>query len=161
MKRHGRDIGKGRRLDHFTQTELKIVATEENATHRLTMRSLSWERTKVATLSIRTRSLREKLFKFAGRKHAFRFCKDVCEAHKQGKLHGKDVVWEFFQDIFHNLVHSKSGRRYSASTQSIYENGEVGPILHRFISFNMDDPSISTTLRQVIKSFTYIPGEQQ
>ena len=68
MKRHGRDTGKGRRLDHLTQTELKIVAREENATHRLTMRSLSWKRTKVATLSIRTRSLRENLFESAGRK---------------------------------------------------------------------------------------------
>ena len=35
------------------------------------------------------------------------FCKDVCKAHKQGKLQGKDAVWEFVQDIFHNLVHSK------------------------------------------------------
>ena len=88
MKRYGRDIGKGRRLDHLTQIELKIVAREENATHTLTMRSLSWKKTKVATLSIRTRSLREKLFESTGRK-------DVCEAHKQGKLQGKYAVWEF------------------------------------------------------------------
>ena len=73
MKRHGRDIGKGRRLDNLTQSELKIVAREENATHRLTMRSLSWERTKVATMSIRTRSLREKFFESARRKDVFRF----------------------------------------------------------------------------------------
>ena len=92
MKRHGRDIGKGRRLDYLTQPELKIVARDKNATRRLTMQSLSWERTKVATLSIRTRSLRENLFESAGRKDVFRFCKDVCEAHKQGKLQGKYVV---------------------------------------------------------------------
>ena len=91
----------------MTQTELKIVVREENATHRLTMRSLLWERKKVATLSIRTRSVREKLFKSVGRKDVFKFCKDVCEAHKKGKLQGKDEVWEFFQDIFHNLVRSK------------------------------------------------------
>ena len=92
----------------MTQTELKIVSRDSNATHRLTMRSLWWERTNIATLSIRTRSLREKLFESGGRKDVFRFCKDVCEAHKQGKLQGKDTVWEFFQDIFHNLVRSKS-----------------------------------------------------
>ena len=39
----------------------------------------------------------------------FRFCKDVCEAHKQGKIQGRDVVWEFVQDLFHNPVCSKSG----------------------------------------------------
>ena len=156
MERHGRDTEQGRRLDHLTQTELKIVAREANATHRLTMRSLSWERTKVATLSIRTRSLREKLFESAGRKDVFRFCKDVCEAHKKGKLQGKDAIWEFVQDIFHNLVRSKSGRRYSASTQSIYEMIKLwgGPRLHSFISLNLDGPSISMTLRQVRKSLT-------
>ena len=88
----------------MTQIELKIVARESNATHRLTMQSLSWERTKVATMSIRTRSLRENLFESAGRKDVFRFCKDVCEAHKKGKLQGKDVVLESIQDIFHNLI---------------------------------------------------------
>ena len=101
MKRHGRDTWKGRMLDHLTQIELKIVAREANATHRLTMQSLSWERTKVATLSIRKRSLSEKLFESTERK-------DVCEAHKQGKLQGKDAIWEFVQDVFHNLVRSKS-----------------------------------------------------
>ena len=40
------------------------------------MRSLWWERTKVATLSIRMRSPRENLFESTGRK-------DVCEAHKK------------------------------------------------------------------------------
>ena len=95
------------------------------------------------------------------RKDLFRFCKDVCEDHKQGKLHGKDAFWEFFQDIFHNLVRSKSGRRYSAPNQSIYEIIKLwgGPIIHSFISLNLDGPSISTTLRQVRKSLTYIPWE--
>ena len=78
-------MGKGRRLDHLTQTKLKIVARDANATHRLTMQSLWWERTKVTTLSIRTMSLRENLFESTGRK-------DVFEAHKQGKLQGKDAV---------------------------------------------------------------------
>ena len=55
--------------------------------------------------------------------------KDVCEVHKQGKSQGKDVVWEYVQDIFHNLVRSKSGRRYSASTQSIYEMIKFGEVL--------------------------------
>ena len=93
----------------------------------------------------------------------FRFCKHVCEAHKQGKLQGKDAVWEFVQDIFHNLVRSKSGRRYSASTQSIYEMIKLwgGPRLHSFISLNLDGPSISTNLSQVRKSLKYIPGEQE
>ena len=100
IKRHGRDTGKGGRLDHSTQTELKNVARDANATHRLTMRSLSWERKKVPTLSIRTRSLREKLFESTGRKDVFRFCKDVCEVHKQGKLQGKDAVWELFKIYF-------------------------------------------------------------
>ena len=68
IKIHGSDTRKGRRLDHLTQNELKIVARDTNSTHRLTMRSLWWERTKVATLSIRTRSLRKKLFESAGRK---------------------------------------------------------------------------------------------
>ena len=163
MKRHGRDTGKGRILDHLTQTELKIVAREANATHRLTMRSLLWERTKVATVSIRTKSLREKLFESAGWKDVLRFFKDVCEDHKQGKLQGKDAVWEFVQDIFHNLVRSKLGRRYSASIQSIYEMIKLwgGPILHSFIRLNLDGPLISTNLRQVRKSLTYIPGEYE
>ena len=117
-------------------------ARDVDATHTLTMWSLWWERTKVATLSIRTRSLREKLFESVGRKYVFKFCKDVCEVHKQGKLQGKDVVWEYVQDIFHNLVRSKSGRRYSASTQSIYEMIKLwgGPRLHSFISLNLDGP---------------------
>ena len=33
MKRHGRDTGKGRRLDHLTQFELKIVARGTKYTH--------------------------------------------------------------------------------------------------------------------------------
>ena len=78
--------GKGIRLDHLTQIKLKIVARDANATHRLTMRSLWWERTKVSKLFIRMRSLRENLFESVGRKDVFKFCKDVCEAHKQGKL---------------------------------------------------------------------------
>ena len=109
IKIHGRDTRKGRMLDHLTQVELKIVARDANSTHRLTMRSLWWERTKVTTMSIRTRSLRENLFESVGRK-------DVCEPHKQGKLQGKDVIWEFVQDIIHSLVRLNSGRRYSAST---------------------------------------------
>ena len=116
IKRHGRDIGKGRRLDHLTQVELKIVTRDTNATHRLTMRSLWWHKTTVSTLSIRTRSLRENLFESAGRKDAFRFCKDACEAHKKGKLQVRYEFWKFVQDIFHNLVHSKSWRMYSACT---------------------------------------------
>ena len=93
----------------------------------------------------------------------FRFCKDVCEDYKQGKLQGKDAIWEFVQDIFHNLVSSKLGRRYSASTQSICEMTKLwgGPILHSFISLNLDGPSISMTLRQVRKSLTYIRGEKE
>ena len=58
IKIHGRDTRKGRRLDHLTQIELKTVARDANATHRLTMRSLWWERTNVTTLSVRMRSLR-------------------------------------------------------------------------------------------------------
>ena len=58
IKRHGIDTGKGRILDHLTQTELKIVARDVNSTHRLTMWSIWWERKKVATLSIRNRSLK-------------------------------------------------------------------------------------------------------
>ena len=93
----------------------------------------------------------------------FRFCKNVRESHKQGKLQGKDVVWEVVQDIFHNLVRSKSGRRYSASNKSIYEMIKLwgGPRLHSFISLNMDGPLISTTLRQFRKSLRYIPWEQK
>ena len=34
IKRHGRDTGKGRRLDHLTQAKLKIVARDANATHK-------------------------------------------------------------------------------------------------------------------------------
>ena len=62
MKRHGRDTRKGRRLDHLNQDELKMVARDTNATNRLTMRSIWWDRENVATLSIRTRSLRENYF---------------------------------------------------------------------------------------------------
>ena len=93
MKIHGRDTRKGIRLDHLTQSELKIASRDANATHRLTMRSIWWERKKVATLSIRTRSLRENNFEYVGRK-------DVCEAHKKGKLQGKDAVWQFFKIYF-------------------------------------------------------------
>ena len=147
----------------MTQNELKSVARVTNSNHRSTRRSIWWERTKVATLSTRMRSLKEKLFELAERKDVFRFCKDVCEAHKQGKLQGKDVVWEFFKDIFHNLIHEKTGRRYSTSTKSLYEMIKLwgGPRLHNFISLNMDGPSISTTLRQVRKSLTYILGEHE
>ena len=35
------------------------------------------------------------------------------------------------------------------------------PRLHRFISLNLDGPSISTTLRKVRKSLIYIPREQE
>ena len=87
----------------------------------------------------------------------------MCEAHKQGKLQGKDAVWEFVQYIFHNLTHPKEGRRYGASTKSIYQmiNLWGGTRLHSFISLNLDGPSISTTLRQVRKSLSYILGEQE
>ena len=87
----------------------------------------------------------------------------MCEAHKQGKLQGKDAVWEFVQDIFHNLAHPKAGKRYGASTKSIYEMIKLwgGPRLHSFISLNLDGPSRSTTLRQVRKSLSYIPGEHE
>ena len=127
------------------------------------MRALWWERTKVAILSIRIRSLKDKLFESIERKDVFRFCKDVCEAHKQGKLQGKDAVWESVQDIFHNLTHPKAGRRYGASTKSIYDLIKLwgGPRLHSFISLNLDGPSRSTTLRQVRKSLSYIPGEHE
>ena len=109
------------------------------------------------------RSLKEKLFESTERKDVFRFCKDVCKAHKQGKLQGKDVVWEFSKDIFHNLMHAKSGRRYSTSTKSLYEMIKLwgGPRLHSFISLNLDGPSISMTLRQVKNSLAYIPGEHE
>ncbi|GLJ15321.1 hypothetical protein SUGI_0251220 [Cryptomeria japonica] len=125
------------------------------------MRALWWEKTKVAILSVRMRSLKEKLFESNERKDVFRFCKDVCEAHKQGKLQGKDAVWDFVKDIFHNLMHPKVGRRYSTSTKSLYEMIKLwgGPRLHSFISLIMVSPSISTNLRKVRKSSAYIPGE--
>ena len=87
----------------------------------------------------------------------------MCEAHKKGKLQGKDAVWEFFQDIFHNLVLSKSGRRYRVSTKYIYDMIKLwgGLRLQRFISLNLYGPSISTTLRKVRKSLTYILGEKK
>ena len=68
-----------------------------------------------------------------------KFYKDLCEAHKQGNLQGKDAVWEFFQDIFQNLVHSKSGRRYSSSTKSIYDMIKLWgcPRVHSFIILNL------------------------
>ena len=58
-KRSERDTGKGRILDYLTQNELKNAARVTNSNHRSTMRALWWERTKVATLSIRMRSLKE------------------------------------------------------------------------------------------------------
>ena len=87
----------------------------------------------------------------------------MCEAHKQGKLQVKDAVWEFFQDIFYNLVRSKLGRSYSASTKSIYVMIKLWgvPRLHIFISLNLDGPLISTTLRKVRKSLKYIPREKE
>ncbi|GLJ30556.1 hypothetical protein SUGI_0605010 [Cryptomeria japonica] len=125
------------------------------------MQSLWWEKPKVAILSVRMRSLKEKLFELTEKKDVFRFCKDVCEAHKQGKLQGKDEVWDFIKDIFHNLMHPKEGRRYSTSTKSLYEMIKLWgvPRLHSFIILNLDGPSISTTLRQVRKSLAYISGE--
>jgi len=107
------------------------------------------------------RSLKEKLFGSIERKDVFRFCKDVWEAHKQGKLQGKDAFWEFVQDVFHNLMHPQARRRYSTSTKSINEMIKLwrGPRLHSFISLNLEGPSISTTLRQVRKSLIYIPRE--
>ena len=85
------------------------------------MRALWWERTKVAILSIRIRSLKHKLLEYAERKYVYRSCKEVCEAHKQGKLQEKDVFWELVQDIFHSLTHPIVGRRYGLSTKSIYD----------------------------------------
>ena len=82
------------------------------------------------------RSLREKLLESKKRKDVFRFCKDVCEAHKKGKLQGKDAVWEFVKDIFHNLIHANAGRRYSTSTKSVYEMIKLWgfPTLHNFVT---------------------------
>ena len=54
------------------------------------------------------RSLKEKLFESTERKDVFRFYKDVCEEHKQGKSQGKEGICEFVKDIFHNLMHEKS-----------------------------------------------------
>lgn len=107
------------------------------------------------------RFLKENLFESTKRKDEFRFCKDVCEAHKQEKLQGKDAVWEFVKDIFHNLMHAKERRRYSTSTKSLYEMIKLwgGPRLHSFISLNLDGPSISTTLRKIRNSLEYIPRE--
>lgn len=109
------------------------------------------------------RSLKEKLFELTERKDVFRFCKDVCEAHKQGKLRGKDAVWEFVKDIFHNLMHAKARGRYSTSIKSLYEMIKLWrcPRLHSFISLNLDGTSISTTLRQVRKSLAYISRENE
>lgn len=50
------------------------------------------------------RSLKEKSFESTERKDIFRFCKVVCEVRKQGKLQGKDAVWDFVKDIFLNLM---------------------------------------------------------
>lgn len=109
------------------------------------------------------RSLKEKLLESIERKDVFRFCKDVCEAHKQGKLQGQDEVCEFFKDIFHNLMHVKVGRRYNTSTKSLCEMIKLwgGPRLHSFINLNLDGPSIIITLRKVRKSLAYIPGEHE
>ena len=97
------------------------------------------------------RSLEEKLFDSSERKDVFRFCKDVCEAHKQGKLQGKDAVWKFVKDIFHNLMHANAGRRYSTSTKSLYEMiklwGDPRLQSFSFISSNLDGHSFFMTHR--------------
>jgi hypothetical protein len=76
---------------------------------------------------------------------------------------GEDVVLDFVQAMFHNLMHSKAGRRYSESTKSTYEMIKLwgGTRLHSSISLNLDGPSISMTLRQVRKSLAYIPEEHE
>lgn len=108
-------------------------------------------------------SLKENLFESTKRKNVFRFWKDVCKAHKQGKLQGKDAVQKFVNDSFHNLMHVKTGRRYNTFTKSIYEMIKLWgiPILHSYISLNLDGPSISTTLRKVRQSLAYILGEYE
>ena len=77
------DTWKVRRLDYLTQNELKNVVRVTNANHRSTMRALWWERKKVATVSIRMRSLKENLFESVERKDVFRFFKDVCQAQSK------------------------------------------------------------------------------
>ena len=73
----------------------------------------------------------------------------MCEAHKRGKLQGKDAILEFVKNIFYNLMHAKAGRRYNTSTKSLYEMVKLwgAPRLHNFISLNLEGPSISMTLR--------------
>ena len=63
----------------MTQNELRNVARVTNTRYRSTMRDLGRERTKVSILSIRIRSLKDKLFEFAKRKDVYRFCKDVSD----------------------------------------------------------------------------------
>ena len=118
---------------------------------------------KGCTISIRVRYLKENLFELTKRKNVFRFFKDVCEGHNKGKLQGKDVVWEIFKDIFHNLMHEKVGRRYSTSTKSIYEMIKLwgGHRLYSFISLNIDIPLISMISRKVRKPLAYILREQE
>lgn len=74
------------------------------------------------------RSLKENLFEATEWKDVFLICKDVCEAHKQGKLQGKDVVWDFVKDIFHNLIHPRQGEGIVHSLNlfmRLSSNGEV------------------------------------
>lgn len=156
-KRHGRDIGRWRRLDYLTQIELKIAARISNASKGSTMWAFWWEKTKVAILSIRMRFLKEKFFESTKRIDAFKYCKNVYEAHKQGKLQGKDVVWDFVKDIFHNLMHPKARRRYSTLTKSLYEMIKIwgGPRLHSFIILcNIKNCTLCNSMWQVALSST-------
>lgn len=109
------------------------------------------------------KSLMEKLIELEKRKDVSRFCQDLCQEHQQGKLQGKDVVWEFVNDIFNKLMHEKLGRRYNTSKKFLYEMITLwgGHGLHSFIILNLDGSSISTNLRQVRKSLAYFPGEHE
>ena len=77
------------------------------------------------------------------------------------RMFARHINKENYKVKMHSLTHPKAGRRYGASTKSIYDMIKLwgGPRLHSFISLNLDGPSISTTLRQVRKSLSYIPRD--
>lgn len=148
-------------MGYLTNTEVKVEMASTKKQLRDVSRKLWWANRRIASLSVRVRSLTEANMESLQRKDVRRFCNNVVEAHRLGKFGGKPALWNFLQDVAQNLVRTRQGNRFKDTSKATFEIVKMwgGPRLHEFLGKNLGGPSISTTKRAGRKVVSFSPGE--
>ncbi|CAM6094641.1 unnamed protein product [Calypogeia fissa] len=161
IKRGDRDTGRGRRIDFLRTDEAKLLIKQKNAKARRLERELWVLQARLLRQKASRKSFIMVQEELANREDITNFCRRIVNSWRDGLWGGKEALWDFMSDVSKNLSRKANGRRYSKNTKVTWEVVKLraGPVISKFLTRNLQGPSLSTTKRDIKKEFHYIAGE--